>query len=226
MPSAPGRSGLDRPTTGFRRLCRWAGVIGAVVAFAGCGTSPPTRFYTLAPIGPSTGAAVVSLASPPLQVRAVHVPPAWDRIELLREIAPGQVQVREFDQWAAPLGRSARQALTEDLATRLPAGAVLFPQAARGSDASNGTDLTVDILSLRVDGRRASMQVAWASRSLPTAAWRRTLPATLEVPVTSDDGDATAQALSGLLARLADLIVADLIAPAPAPAPTSASAPA
>lgn len=212
---APLQRRLSRPVPGLWRPHGWAGVIATAVALAGCGTSPPTRFYTLEPIGPSTGTALSRIASPPLQVRAVNVPPAWDRIELLREIGPGQVQVREFDQWAAPLGRSAQQALTENLAARLPAGAVLFSQVARSAEAVTGTELTVDILSLRIDGRTASMQVGWAVRSLPAAGWRRALPATLEVPMTGESGEATAQALSRLLGRLADLIVADLTASVP-----------
>lgn len=216
MPTASAPFGFVRRTNGSRPARLRAAVLATASILAGCGTSPPTRFYTLEAIAPAAGAAVVRLASPPLQVRAVHVPPAWDRIELLREVGPGQVQVREFDEWAAPLGSSARQALTEDLAGRLPSGAVLYPQAARGAETVTGTELTVDILTLRVDGRTASMQVGWEVRSPPGTGWRRTLPATLEVPMAGDGGDATAQALSRLLGRLADLIVADLARSPPA----------
>lgn len=201
-------------TSGLRILCL-AGVIGTAAALAGCGTSPPTRFYTLEAVAPITQATATAFDRPPLQVRAVHLPPAWDRIELLRQVAPGQVQVREFDQWAAPLGRSAQQTLTQDLTARLPAGAVLFPQAARGGDTATATEVTVDILTLRIDSRSASMQVSWALRSSAAAGWRSAPPTTLEVPMSGDDGDATALAVSRLLGQLADRIAAAAGVPAP-----------
>ena len=103
------------------------------MGLAACGHSDPTRFFTLDALPPT---APTAYAGPPLRVRAVHIPPALDRAELARETSPGEVSVDDFAHWAAPLGQTARQVLTEDLAARLPSGEigppnVLCPLAAR-----------------------------------------------------------------------------------------------
>ena len=133
--------------------------LSAVVAtgLAACGTSPPTRFYTLDPAPPAAPPAV-SARVPPVRVDAVHVPPVFDRPELVRETAANEVRVDDFARWSAPLGETARRALTADLAARLPQGAVVFPEAPKPAD---GRGLVVDILSLSHTGGQAVLDVSW-----------------------------------------------------------------
>ncbi len=215
----------------FRSGCAMA-LVAAVLASAGCASSPPTRYYTLEAVAPGTPAQVVQVARraagtavPPLRVRAVQIPPALDRPELVREVAPGQIDIREFDHWAAPLGRMSRQALHENLAARLPPGTLALPGAPL-SDAAG--ELTVDILSFKLDNGSATMVLDWAlrwpvpaalpaSRSVTPAPAPTPVPAVvqpggqlrLETPAGSDAG-ATARAWSALLAQLADTVAASI----------------
>ena len=72
------------------------------LSLAGCGHSPPTRFYTLDPVAPPSPQAY---AGPALRIGQVYVPAVLDRSELVREPGAGQLKVDDFDHWGAPLGQ-------------------------------------------------------------------------------------------------------------------------
>lgn len=190
-----------------------AAVLAAAAAvLAGCGSSPPTRFFTL-DAAPASAPVAATAAIAPVRVDAVHIPPVLDRPELVRETAANEVTVSDFAHWSAPLGETARRTLTQDLAARLPAGAVTYPDAPKPAD---GRGLVVDILSVGHDGDHAVMDVGWtltagltASGAPPVAYTARTLRVT--APAAAGPG-AQAVELSALLSRLADAVAADLTA--------------
>lgn len=169
---------------------------------------------------------------PPLQVRAVRLPPANDRPELTTEVTPGEWQIRDFDHWIAPLDRLARQALSEDLAARLPPGRLVFPGAAYPP---TGADLTVDILSFELRDGVAKMVLSYTVRERANAATRNSAPsqptmrdgspsqptmrdgapsrmgAQLRLQTTVGEGaGSTSRAWSRLLGQLADQVAARL----------------
>ena len=196
-----------------RRAARSRGGATLVLLFAssallaGC-ASAPTRFFTLDAVAPVRPAAA-AYAGPPVKVLAVNIPPALDREELVSEAAPGEVKVHDLEHWEAPLGLIARQVLIQDLAGRLPAGAVLGP----GSPGGDGVaSLSVDIVSFRDGPDGAQMQASW-NASLPGTAGPQVFRAALTVLQSaggSDTGAGTAQAFSTLLGQLTDQIAATL----------------
>ena len=98
-----------------------AATLAASALLAACaGTSTPTAYFTLQPVPPAS-AAPSPYAGPPVQVLAVRLPATLDRVELLRETAPGRFEVDDFARWAGPPARIARQTLTENLVNRLRA---------------------------------------------------------------------------------------------------------
>jgi hypothetical protein len=107
-------------------MTRWP-VLGFAVLLAACGSSPKTQFYTLDPISPQ--AATQAAAAPiPVQVAAVHIPPALDRQEMVRESAPHQLDISDQNRWGGALDNMVQRVLTQDLAQRLPPGGVVLPQ--------------------------------------------------------------------------------------------------
>jgi uncharacterized lipoprotein YmbA len=148
-------------------------------------------------------------------VEAVHIPAALDRMEIVSQVAPGEYKVSEMDQWIAPLGQGIRQALTMDLAARLPPGRVVFPHIAKPPETLG---LSVEILDFNIDRRGARLQVSWLGTS--DGAGPRSCGSTFVLQTTlSGAGSAsTATALSTLLAELADRIVAELMQQAAADA--------
>jgi uncharacterized lipoprotein YmbA len=182
------------------------------LSLAACGHSDATHFFTLFPVAP-TQPVVATAGGPPIRLRRVTVPSALDRVELVREVAPGEVKVSDFEHWAAPLGQTAVQVLAQDLAARLPAGALTPPAA---PSPAGGVDVDVDILAFNVAGGQAVMQVSWSEITRPSATGRGGQPSgsstrlvELTAPVDTSGGLAEAQGLSRLLGQLADRIAAE-----------------
>jgi uncharacterized lipoprotein YmbA len=180
---------------------------------AACGHSDPTRFFTLDPVAPAQPVAATPSGAP-MRVRRVTIPPALDRVELTREIAPGEVKVSDFEHWAAPLGRTAVEVLAQDLAARLPAGALIPPAAPLPT---GGVDVDVDILAFNVADGQAVMQVSWSEIARPSPPSKGGQPPSppstprlveLTAPVDASGGLGEAQGFSRLLGQLADRIAA------------------
>jgi uncharacterized lipoprotein YmbA len=179
-------------------------VAGIVVLLTSC-QSAPTRLFALNPVAPASIPGPYH--GPAIRVEVVHVPPALDRIEISSEVAPGEFRVNELDHWVAPLTQITRQVLTADLMARLPQGRVIFPHLAGPAGAIG---INVDLLSFRADREGvATLHVSWvgiADASQPRCEGTMVLQTT-QAGVTPA---ATANALSTLLAQLADRIVAEL----------------
>ena len=181
----------------------------ASLLLAGCGHSPAATFLVLDPAPPSSPP-VAGYAGPPLRVPFVHLPVTIDRPELVRQDAAGTVKVDDFARWAAPLGLQARDTLIRDLTARLPAGAVLPPDA---PPAPREVRVEATILSFDVAGGQAvltaSYRVAGPAAS-PGAGSARPALAQLSTPLADDGAASRAQAWSRLIGQLSDRVVAAL----------------
>jgi uncharacterized lipoprotein YmbA len=198
-----------------RSVQKWAAfgragliALGATaVTLAGCGHSPQTRFFTLDALPPTGGAAGASFTGPPLRLDSVHVPAALDRVEVVRQFAANELDVSDLDHWGAPLGELARRALTQDLNERLPAGAVIFPDSPKPALAQ---DLIVDVLDIHTQGGAVTVTASYTlvqTRPQVSKIQRQVVLSTLQA---STDAAGQADALSRILAQLADKIAADL----------------
>jgi uncharacterized protein len=178
-----------------------------LTALAAC-HSPPTRLFTLYPVAP--GAPRSAYAGAPIRVDAVHVPPALDRVEVISDIAPGELGLHDLDHWSAPLGQVSRQALSADLIARLPSGSVIFPHLAKPDGALG---LVVDILDFKADRAGATLEASWTLARAEDGGAPTRGTAQLHTDQAAEGAAAMARALSTLLAQLADHIVAALPAP-------------
>jgi uncharacterized lipoprotein YmbA len=167
--------------------------------------SAPTRLYTLYPV--ASNSVRETYTGPPVRVDAVHFPPALDRIEIVRDVAPGEMAVNDLEHWSAPLGQTARQALAADLVSRLPPGKSIFPHLAKPDGALG---LNVDVLEFKTDAGGFSLQVSWVVHRAGQASATGGGTATLRTTVSGDGSAATVQALSILLGELANRIVTSL----------------
>ena len=175
--------------------------LGLALTLAGCGSSPPTRYYTLDAV-PATARPA---AGPPLQVVAVHIPPALDRQEMVRETAANQVEVSDQNRWSAPFDQMAQRVLTQDLAARLPKGAVILPEQPAPP---NARKIVVDILQFE---RQASGDVTFDGSWSLLSAGAATPIASRHVHLQQAAGadyTAQAQAMSRILGTIADQIAA------------------
>ncbi len=98
-----------RPRAGIAIAC------AAIGLAAGCGTSPPSRFYTLGP----TAAPAASTSTLVVAVGPVTIPAVVDRPEFVVNTGPNEVKIDDFNRWAAPLQDGLSRAVAENLVALL-----------------------------------------------------------------------------------------------------------
>jgi len=180
---------------------RWIAAI-AVLLLVACASSPPTRFYTLEPVGPRNPEPKTASIDP-VKVYAVHVAPVLDRKEMLRADLDDDLVISSQDRWGASLDETIRRVLTQDLQTRLPVDTVIAPNLP-APDTARG--VVLDILSFAPDASgRVVLACDWSllEGSPPQPKLRKTVQ--LSEPV-GDSASSQARVMSHLLGRLADRI--------------------
>lgn len=135
-------------------------IVGAAAALsAGCGSSPPARFYTLsANATPATLASTLFIAVGP-----VTVPSVVDRPEFVVTTSPNELKMDEFNRWAGPLQDNLSRAIAENLVAILGTPRVIvFPQAL-ASDPEYRVAVEVRTFE-SVPGNSAAIDAVWTIR--------------------------------------------------------------
>jgi uncharacterized lipoprotein YmbA len=193
---------------------RLMGIAGAIVLAAGCATSPPARFYTLAgEPAPAAYAAGVAVAVGP-----VAIPAVVDRPEIVVAVGANEVWLDEFNRWAAPLADGIALAVAADLAAQLSSPRVVV-LAQAGADTEYRVALDVQRFET-APGSHALVDAAWTvQRRDGAATGGRTVA---REPVPERGYDALAAGHSRALARVAADVAAAVRALAAAPPRTGA----
>ena len=196
-----------------------AGVILAA-GLAGCGHSAPTHYLTLGSVPPATRPEA-SLAPIAVRLLAVHWPSAFDRLEVVRPTDGVELSLDESARWSAALGDLASAALAQDLRARAP---TLTLTSGAQPGAPDDLDLSVQVVALTLHEGTYVMTATFDLETPDGASLvRRTV--TLDARAGATGSVDEAQALSRLVAALADEIVVDLpgaIRGLPSPPPASA----
>ena len=147
------RTASTNPFNAFAAVC-------ILVAFAvGCGTSSPTRFYTLSAVTPPAATSSNWL----VVVGPVSVPAVVDRPQIVVSAGPNQVTLDEFNQWASPLQNNIARVVGENLMALLGTSRVtLFPQATSGDGDYRAV---IDVLRFEsTPGESAALDAVWTVR--------------------------------------------------------------
>ena len=88
------------------------------LSLAGCVSSPPPRFYVLAPL--STERPVDAGTEIAVGVGPVELPDYLDRQQIVTRSGQNELKLAEFDRWGESLRDNAAQVLAENLAVLLP----------------------------------------------------------------------------------------------------------
>jgi uncharacterized lipoprotein YmbA len=186
------------------RTCRTLMTLAGITLVLAACSSAPTRMFTLFPVAPTTCS---TYTGPAIRVDAVHMPVALDRIEVVSDIAPGELRINDLDHWSAPLSQQARQTLSADLITRLPPGRVIFPHLEK-PDGTLG--VTVEVLEFTTGHAGATLQASWVISATDPRPITIRGTAELRTDEAQASAPATANGLSNLLGQLADRIAAQL----------------
>jgi hypothetical protein len=192
------------------KIPHWVpGLAIAAAVLAGCGSSPPLRYYDLDAVAPTAAAAPAATVDL-IHVRHVSVPPQMDHRGLTHRQGANQLSISDNDQWSAPLPDLIQAALTRDLGARLGFDHVLAP-AAQPLAGRVQADLDLDFVALTADdGCGITAQVNW-TLSAPNRPARRGT-----AQLTGAGGGCPAglaAALSAALGTLSDQLVQQLTSP-------------
>lgn len=188
---------MIRPTT--RHIVPLA-LLGIMVA--GCSATAPARFYTLDAVATSTGEPASHSG---VVVGPVTIPPALDRPQLVIQVAAHQVDIDEYNRWAAPLADGIAAAIAGNLATLLGTSDVVAGAAATFNPFYR---VTLDVQHFAsVPGKEAFVDVVWAIRKT-TGGPPRSGRSVVHEPVQGQDMAALAAAHSRALASVSADIAA------------------
>jgi uncharacterized lipoprotein YmbA len=184
------------------RLSRGLAIASLLALATACGTSPPSRYYTLDSTAGSDGAPSLGRA---IAVGPVSIPGSVDRPELVVQVAPNQVEVDEFDRWAAPLDDAIARTVAGNLAVLLATPEVASAPLANFAPAYR---VTIDVQRFEsAPGDAALVDAVWAVAA-SAGGEPRTGRTVAREPVQGTGFDALAAAHSRALAKLSGDIAA------------------
>jgi uncharacterized lipoprotein YmbA len=193
------------------RLAGIAFAAAAILAFAGCSSSQPPRFYAL-----STAAVPGALPAAPVAVLVgpVTIPASVDRPQFVVQAAANRVEVEEFNRWNSPLNDSVARVVARDLAIQLASPDVAVAPLANFKPSYR---VAIDIQRFEsIRGQAAIVEAMWTVRSVAKGQTKsgRTLA---RESVQGDSFSALAAAHSRALAKLSGDIAAAIRAEAEQP---------
>jgi len=154
---------LNSQTSKCKRVmcCRvtLATVLTLTAFVAGCGTTPPARFYTLN--AASAPAATTSNLS--VSVGPVSVPAIVDRPQIVVSTGANQVALDDFNQWASPLQNNIARVVAENLAAMLGTPRVTLSSQSLGADAAYRAVIEVQRFE-STPGEAAIFDAVWTVR--------------------------------------------------------------
>jgi len=182
----------------------------ALLALSACGSTPPSRFYSLEAVP----AALVPAADPgglAVDVGPIVLSTALDRAQMVTRLGPNEVALHDYSRWAERLEDNVARVLCEDLSVALGSQRVgTVPASETRED------------SWRVTVQLVRFEAGPDGRSLLVARWRLFKPGAMTPHVTrksasstalpTDDASGIAAALSTDLDALAREIAAELLA--------------
>lgn len=195
---------MTRPLAASSRL---ATIILLCALMAGCGTTAPPRYYTLAAVPPSVGAPATAVVPARIVVGPVNLPDYLDRRPIVTRDSAYAVHLATNDYWAAPLQDMVPRILVADLAARLPADRIdSFPEL------SSDYRITVDIDRFDTDASGlATLTARWRIYGKTAPQPLQTGEVTLQQQGDAADYQAGTAALSAALGDLADHLVQALM---------------
>ena len=110
-----------RPTIPILATCLCLAIL------AGCGVTPPARYYILTAVEDSSA---MSVAGPAIGIGPVAFPAYLDRPEIVHRSGNNQLHFAESDRWAEPLKMAFSHILADNLSVMLPTDQIsLYPWA-------------------------------------------------------------------------------------------------
>jgi uncharacterized lipoprotein YmbA len=186
-------------------------LLGVALLLAGCGSSPPSKFYVLTadPVPQRTWTGAAKTVAPnTIALGRVSLPGAIDRPQIARRKGGNEIVFSEEERWAGPLDDMVRRVLADDLAARLPAGVSLIESAAKPPP---GLTIAVEVSRFDADeSGNVTLVARWETLGPTGGPLRAPSESAIVEPGSGTDAAAVATTMSRAVAALAARIAAGL----------------
>ena len=137
-------------------------LMAIALLLSGCGTTKPSRFYTLSPLSEPEATAPVAAQAEygTIGVGPVNLPQYLDRPQIVTRISPNRFEFAEFDRWGGALKDDFTRTLAENLAHLIPAERVARHPWRRAT----AIDYQIPVEVIRFDGapgKKVILNVEW-----------------------------------------------------------------
>ena len=180
----------------------WA--IAGLLMLVGCGTTPPTEFYTLSPLStplPQTAQASVSLSDIAIGVGPITIPEFLDRPQIVTRTSANRLDVDEFHRWGGSLQEDFARILVENLSRLLATNRVSAYPSSEPLDLRYRFVIDVQQFDGRL-GEGVTLNAVWTLLDERTGKPLRIQRFEYSAPVASPDYEALTAAHSTALAAL------------------------
>ena len=133
-------------------------LVAAVLALAGCASSPQSSFYTLSATAAPAAPSVASTYG--VSVGPVSVPETVDRPQMTLQVSANQVAIDEFHRWAEPLAGGIAQAVAANLRSLLGTARIAAAPAVTGGKPEYRVAMNVVRFESKL-GDSATLDVLW-----------------------------------------------------------------
>lgn len=130
-----------------------------LILFAGCGTSPPPRFYVLSSLEPQQ-VEPESQRDLVVRVAPVSIPGYLSATEIVTRGTETKLELASFDLWAEPLGEGFTRALRTNLSLLIPTERVVRESWETGGQADHHLLVSVDRFDVDSAGS-ARLEARW-----------------------------------------------------------------
>jgi uncharacterized lipoprotein YmbA len=143
------------------RLVTIAAVFALTALTVGCGTTPPSRFYTLS----ATTAPAATSSNLSVAVGPVSVPAVVDRPQIVVSTSANQVGIDEFNRWASPLQNNISRVVADNLVALLGTPRVTLVPQTLSADADYRAAIEVQSFE-SAPGEAAKLDAVWTVRRM------------------------------------------------------------
>ena len=186
-------------------------VVVAPLVLAGCGTSPPSRFYVLNAVkAQETGGQVTTAPqSGFIAVGPVQIPDYLDRPQIVTRTAQNELAINEFERWGGSLREDVDRVLVENLSALLASDGVAVVSWKRRAPGAYRLPVEVNRFDA-VRGGSVLLKATWGVSSPDGTKVLLVKGSTISQPLNEKDYSAVVAAMSQTLGALSQEIAAGI----------------
>ncbi len=136
-------------------------VLLATFFVTACGTTPPSRLYTLG--ADASEGDRIAMEHRRIEITSVRIPELWDRPQMVLAKSASEVDMSEFNRWAAPLKTEIPRVVVRNLVRILGDQAIWLREDFPGTMSDLRAQVTIERIEA-VAGENLYLDAAWVIR--------------------------------------------------------------